>query len=430
VETTTASTRTLRQEEQARTGEAERKTRPAKTKREGGSPRKTLRGGKKGAAGHGLDAGDGRMVFEQLRKYLRESAPEKYVQQTVLKLVKLSKERRFRAYMKLLSTQQRQDIAEGVLRANWQDPIPFRLRETHDGLSSFWGAAAEDHQGRLAHLLHQWIIQDRTPQPEIEERLRFFCIVNGEEEESEQDMEVRGTFLEAVRPFDTTAAMEERGEKEGLRAVCMQPANPTTKVRQRTPEEAKAFVMMLNHEIEVPMVSPFLRQSMTISQLAVFEDIFMALEYPLYAHLAPGQKFYDNLPTSAILALIGAGPEAAKAHKLKIEEFKRENSRFHLDMAARTLKVTFKGREKALKSTGWPVPLANRLLPLVDYEVIRERAKRTHELIMLYYYSFVVEVHKGVMTSRQMLKILTTDTKLTVQALEHTILPAGGIQER
>jgi hypothetical protein len=48
--------------------------------------------------------------------------------------------------------------------------------------------------------------------------------------------------------------------------------------------------MILSHEIAVAMAPPFLRQSMTISKLAVFEDMFMALEYPLYAHLAPGQK--------------------------------------------------------------------------------------------------------------------------------------------
>jgi hypothetical protein len=146
----------------------------------------------------------------------------------------LAKESRFQAYLKLLPAQQRLDIEEGVLRENW---LPFRLRETHEGLLSVWDAAAQEHQSRLAEVAE----------------------------------EIGAT-----------------GVKERLRDLCMKPALPTTKLRQRTTDESKAIVMIVNHEIEVPFVPHFLQLSRTTSELAVLEDIFMALEYQLYAHLAPG----------------------------------------------------------------------------------------------------------------------------------------------
>jgi hypothetical protein len=97
-----------------------------------------------------------------------------------------------------------------------------------------------------------------------------------------------------------------------------------------------------------------------------------------------------------------------------------------MDMRSRMLKVTFKGRDKARKWVGWTVPLPNRALLLVEYDTIQKRAKQTHELVMMVYYSFVVEVHNGEMPSRELLEL---GMGLDVQALDHTVLPGGGIQE-
>ncbi|OWZ00582.1 hypothetical protein PHMEG_00028192 [Phytophthora megakarya] len=73
--------------------------------------------------------------------------------------------------------------------------------------------------------------------------------------------------------------------------------------------------MILNHEIEVPFPPRFLVQSMDARQIACFTDIFMAIEYPLYAHLAPGQKFSHNLSKQALVSMIHMGEEAAPPQK-------------------------------------------------------------------------------------------------------------------
>ncbi|GMF32939.1 unnamed protein product [Phytophthora fragariaefolia] len=152
----------------------------------------------------------------------------------------------------------------------------------------------------------------------------------------------------------------------------------------------------------------------------------MALEYPLYAHLAPGQWFFDNMTKTAILAQIHGGPEAAPAHRYKIEAFKQELSRISIDMKSRVLKVTFKGKMTAAKWAGWQLPLASKLISLIDYDMIRERARRTHELVMLDYYSFEVGVRKGVMSSREMFALLADGLGLAIQEM----MPQTGVHER
>ncbi|KAE9293501.1 hypothetical protein PF008_g24783 [Phytophthora fragariae] len=51
----------------------------------------------------------------------------------------------------------------------------------------------------------------------------------------------------------------------------------------------------------------FLEQSMTAEELAIFTDVFMALEYPMYAHLVPGQRFGENMSKAALMAQIYVG---------------------------------------------------------------------------------------------------------------------------
>lgn len=70
----------------------------------------------------------------------------------------------------------------------------------------------------------------------------------------------------------------------------------------------------------------------------------MVLEYPLYAHITPGQQLFDNMTKGSLLAQIFVGAEAAPEHKKEIEDFKSTLSRITLDMETRVFKVTFKGR--------------------------------------------------------------------------------------
>jgi hypothetical protein len=371
------------------------------------------------------------MIFSQLRQYLVKGAPAEYVTKTVLKLMKTARERRFEAYLQLLPAQLRKDMGVSQLRREWPDAVPYRLKTRHEGRASVWQVQESAHQARLALLMHQWIVQDKEPQLEVEERLRFFTMEEGgSESEKGSQAQEPGSFLAAVQKSDEDSRDERGSERERLQKLCLQVVTVTTKLRKRTADEKKALVMILNHEIEVPTIPPFLRLSMTPGELAVFEDIFMALEYPLYAHLEPGQRFYDNLTSNVVVEQISGGPEAAAAHTREIEEFKGDLARISLDNAARTVKVTFKNKAKAVKWVGWLMPLGNRTLPLVDYEMIRERAKRTHELVMLDYYSFTIEVRTGEMSSRGMYELLTSSLGLQVQELEHSASPTTGLMER
>jgi hypothetical protein len=253
-------------------------------------------------------------------------------------------------------------------------------------------------------------------------------VIRGTEERKNDGAAKAGSYLEAVQPEMQGRTEKVTSEQARLRELCMQPATPTSKLRARTADETAALLMILNHEIEVPLVPPFLVQSMEPGELAVFEDLFKALEYSIYAHIAPGQRFFSNMTMAAILAQIHCGAEAAPAHQLKIDQFKRELSRISMDMRKRVLKVTFKGRTAAAQWAGWQVPLASTLLTLGDYDMIRERATRTDELIMLDYYSFAVEARSGAVTSRDMYKMLAERLGLKVQAMHHTTSPTLGMQ--
>ncbi|GMF47018.1 unnamed protein product [Phytophthora fragariaefolia] len=207
----------------------------------------------------------------------------------------------------------------------------------------------------------------------------------------------------------------------------LQPAYPTTKLRAKTADEVAAIVMILNHEIEVPMVPPFRTQSMTPGELAVFEEIFKALEYPIYAHLAPGQRFFDSMQKGVVLAQIYAAEEAAPAHKQKNDQ-KRDVKNRHRHEDAGDQDHLQRG-VTAAKWVGWQMPLASRLLPLINYESAQERSKRTHELVMLDFFSFEVEVNKGELSSTCMYRLLPEGLGLNVPALTHTTTALSGILE-
>nr|KAE8948140.1 hypothetical protein PF009_g2272 [Phytophthora fragariae] len=380
----------------------------------------------------GADQGDGSRVFTQLQQYLNTGADQDYVIHTVLRLSDLARERRFRAYERSLTILDRKDATTEELRNAWKDEAPPNRQEKYAGLSSVWHLDKQEHRGRLHQLMVQWVLQGDSGQSEVEDRLQFFKFERRDEDnefETNDRTAHKSSYRAAVA--DEGGGKEEAGlvqERTRLRELCLRPADPTTQLCERTEDETKVIVMILNHEIEVPKVPPFLKQSMDPSELACFADIFMALEYPLYAHLAPGQRFFYNMTKGAILMQIYAGGEAAPAQKRDIEDFKRTVSRVTLDMEARLVKVTFKGRQSAARWAGWQMPLASKPLTLIDYEGIRERAPVTHELVLLDYVSFEVEVRKGELISRDMYWVLTKKLGLRVQEMTHTATEATGVK--
>jgi hypothetical protein len=226
------------------------------------------------------DAGDGHAVFGQLKTYLSTGAPGEYVTQTVLKLTKLAKKRRFGAYKSLLPASIRNTTSAAKLREEWDDAIPYRLKEQYEGLTSVWNLANAEHQSRMQQLMHQWIIEDKENQWVIEDKFRFFQVEGEEAATDPPHHREQDSYLAAVRPNQTPSASREQAEHERLKAICLQEYTPLTKLRKRTKDETAAILLILNHDIEVPKVPSFLVQSMNPAEMAVFEDLFLGLDYP------------------------------------------------------------------------------------------------------------------------------------------------------
>jgi len=380
------------------------------------------------------DQGDGRTVFQQLRHYLVNGAVPLFVQQAVVRLNDLATNRRFKAFMRLLPKEAKTGTSVEELRAAWTDEAPPTRRLQYKGLRSVWNLESSEHQVRLAKLMYDWVIKSKEPQREIENRLQFFRFQSKIEVEGVPLGTTAGTPGSYIAAVTQDSAQSDAGdmtmEQVRLRALCLMPATPTLRLRERTKDEVQAIVMILNHELEVPRLPPFLTQSMDAGELACFEDLFMSLEYPMYAHLAPGQRFFDNMSKSAILAQMYVGAEAAPGQKAELLAFKTGLSRISLDMETRVLKVTFKGKQSAAKWIGWQIPLAGRTHVLHDYESVRARANSTNELDPLDYYSLVVEVRKGRLTSRDIFWLLRTALELTVQAMAHVSSGDEGVMEQ
>ncbi|KAG3062822.1 hypothetical protein PI124_g6311 [Phytophthora idaei] len=76
---------------------------------------------------------------------------------------------------------------------------------------------------------------------------------------------------------------------------------------------------------------------MNANEMVRFTDIFMELEYPLYAYLVPGQRYWANMTKSAILAQIHLGDSRNEAAV----------SRIMLNIETRVLTITFKEKKSA-----------------------------------------------------------------------------------
>eukprot|EP00644_Phytophthora_capsici_P004948 jgi/Phyca11/96586/e_gw1.1.1708.1 len=159
--------------------------------------------------------------------------------------------------------------------------------------------------------------------------------------------------------------------------------------------------MILKQEIEVANPPNFLLQSMDAEEMAILTDLIHSLEYPLYAHIAPGQKFSNGLSREALLRLVTAGPEAALQHTQEVQQ-------------------------TAEKWINWKMPFASKFLQLIDYKAQRERATLTNELVLLDYYEFTVAVRRGTMTSTDMFWTLEGGLDLRVKELRQQSTADGG----
>ncbi|KAG3130942.1 hypothetical protein PI126_g20278 [Phytophthora idaei] len=233
-----------------------------------------------------------------------------------------------------------------------------------------------------------------------------FCHIQGEllvTSAKEQREKHAASCLGAVtQGLETKPKGGMTAEQSRLRELRLQPAKSLTKLRERTVDENAALLLILNHDIEVPRPPDFLLQSMDAEAYATFTDIFHSIEYPLYAHLAPGQKFGNDFTREFILRLIAVGAEAAPQQLQEILDFKSDLSRMELDGERRLLTVTFKGRRTAASWVDWKPPFASRTLTLVDYKAEAEKAKESYETVDMDFYHFTATVRRGVAKATDM----------------------------
>ncbi|OWZ13591.1 hypothetical protein PHMEG_00013052 [Phytophthora megakarya] len=155
-------------------------------------------------------------------------------------------------------------------------------------VKSTWDLSTREHMKRIKLLMYQWTIEGKASQQDVEDRIRFLEFKNWQEDRYQEEALHQRSYREVVEQVDNQRQRTMTSEQLRLRELCLQPVVPTTQLPKRTVDEAAAVAMILNHEIEVPCVPTFLTHSMTAGELVVFEDMFIALEYPVYANLQPG----------------------------------------------------------------------------------------------------------------------------------------------
>ncbi|POM81528.1 hypothetical protein PHPALM_489 [Phytophthora palmivora] len=325
-----------------------------------------------------------------------------------------AKNRRLAAFIKH-HKKENKDSDPVALRAEWEDAVPEHLTIKYQRIDSQWDAGNADHRSNLAHLVQTWLNDEKIGQRELETRLRFVHIAAPPTTSHVEgnSMEGKTGYLAAVTAERTMTAVEEQltTEQARLRAICLEPAADRLTPRPMTEDEEAALLALFKHEFEVPAPPPFLLETMTSDEYARFEDNFLAIEYSLYAHLAPG-------------------PEAAEAQRIEVATFKKDLSRVSLDMRRRLIEVTFKGKSTAAKWAGWRMPLASRMVTLIDYESQREEALTTNALIRMDYYEFTVTVRSGAWTSTAIHRLFTTHFGMTIQKQNRTPSDAFGLSDR
>ncbi|KAG3064722.1 hypothetical protein PC122_g18448 [Phytophthora cactorum] len=193
-----------------------------------------------------------------------------------------------------------------------QAHLSWTGQEAFKQLRKYLKEGRQEHRKGPSKLLYGWVVDQNLPQGEVEIRMRF-CHIQGElpaTSAKEQREKHAASYLGAVtQGLETKPKGEMTAEQSRLRELRLQPAKSLTKLRERTVDENAALLLILNHDIEVPRPPDFLLQSMDAEAYATFADIFHSIEYPLYAHLAPGQKFGNDLTREFILRLIAEGNE-------------------------------------------------------------------------------------------------------------------------
>ncbi|KAG1709861.1 hypothetical protein DVH05_016876 [Phytophthora capsici] len=199
--------------------------------------------------------------------YLINKAPSSYVLHTVLRLKELATERRFAAYAKAGQQLQNAAADKAQLRNEWNDTAPAEMAARYKGVKSNWDRAKDDHHQRLVELLEKWVIHKKMPQAELDNRLRFFNMLNapdarlakpsGGSSSGKTYKQAVADLAKANGNVTATATDTTNDEYQRWYDFCMKPVEKVRKLRERTKAENQAIDMILRSQLEVPVPPDF-----------------------------------------------------------------------------------------------------------------------------------------------------------------------------
>jgi hypothetical protein len=179
-----------------------------------------------------------------------------------------------------------------------------------------------------------------------------------------------------------------------LYELCTTPMETALDLRPITPDEAEAIDLILAGELIVPYPPLFLNRIYNGRELAAFQDLFQQLEYPLMAHLEPGQVLSATISHFGMLKLMETGSAACTELADKAREFRKSVARIVYTSKTRTISFYFRGKRAAETWSGWKVPFMGRFLPLFDYKTLTTAkdhdGRRNHVRLGMYSATMVI----------------------------------------
>uniref|UniRef100_K3WCN0 Uncharacterized protein n=1 Tax=Globisporangium ultimum (strain ATCC 200006 / CBS 805.95 / DAOM BR144) TaxID=431595 RepID=K3WCN0_GLOUD len=322
----------------------------------------------------GTENGTGVETFRQLQYYSRNVADAAYVLDLALRIQDLARLRAISQYLitnkQLIGPKSSRQRQAEKWHASIKPPADIRH------LVSEWDCDNEEDVDGHAQVLNRWLVTERVNQTELERRLATFKYSKRPTErlkslpQREQITPAPRSYLEALNQAEraTEDAAIPTFTNARLYGLCTTPMETAAELRPLTSEEAEAIDLILAGKLVVLRPPPFLNRVYARREPAAFNVLFRQLEYPLTAHLEPGQVLSDTISHHGLLKLMDTGAAACSELTGKMTELRKNVARITYQVKPRTLNFHFRRKRAAELWKEWKVPFMGRFLPLFDYK--------------------------------------------------------------
>ncbi|OWZ18236.1 LOW QUALITY PROTEIN: hypothetical protein PHMEG_0007703 [Phytophthora megakarya] len=330
-----------------------------------------------------------RHAFEKVYNFLRNQSGSGTAAHLILiALAKLRSKACNRLFAAYLSTQPIDPEEAVTMRSKWDQTL--RVPRSHYGYNRQWNLENPDEINILIETVHEWCIQEKASQYEVEQRLMAFDLVKITCAPKESQILAAArpketAYLKAVHRTASTHAKNKpvhrlSSEMEKWYTICTVPARPTTALRDLTSDEARALDLIINGTIEVPTLPPFL----------------------------PGQT------------------------KEQIIDFIAATSKIVYSESQRLLTLVFPSRRLAHDWVGWNMPVGNGEIELHDY--ITERNSTDdyglHPHVRLDSHELTVNVLNRELKAEELLRVLHQIMCVPVHNIKRIVDIHGGVDTR